>query len=466
MCKNLQLHSRYNPQAEADRYIDSFDLNNNTLYFILIEPGFCYLTAPIKKKVPGAKIIALHAEELPQNTPQGIINPDSRWAPGTGVPLKDFLEKEIPDCEASRIQIIEWRPALNIYGRKYLSLMEESVDFIKRADANTRTIKTFGLRWVRNFFRNLNLIRTVLMPKSLSIPIYIAGAGPSLEDQNIIMKAAPREEYYILSASSAVMALREAGLTPDMIIATDGTPWALLHLYEAFRPELNMPLAISMTASLPSECITLPLLPISDGSLWQSIILKELKIPFITLPQRGTVTATALDLAFTLTEGEVYICGMDLVNRDLLSHSRPYSFDLLLEKEERRLNPFYSQKYKRSTLLHSGGSYGIYTAWFKKQVENYPKRLYSLGDNNPIFDSYRAGNKKPGKNLSMEKTVRFNTIKIKHDSKPSYIAIAILEKALSNPKTGEILSNELFPLVLPDNNNRSVDDLLGALKRI
>jgi hypothetical protein len=143
--KLLSLHSRYNPQAEAERYISSQTISEKTRFFILMEPGLGYMIGPIKKRAPGAKIISLHAAEL-EDTQAGAApaeRPDSEWDPGTGISIQDFLEREIPDSEASEIRLLEWRPALAMFGAAYLKLIEETLEFIKRSDANARTQEFF-----------------------------------------------------------------------------------------------------------------------------------------------------------------------------------------------------------------------------------------------------------------------------------------------------------------------------------
>jgi hypothetical protein len=110
-------------------------------------------------------------------------------------------------------------------------------------------------------------------------------------------------------------------------------------------------------------------------------------MPFIALPQRGTVSASALDMALNLTSGDIFIAGLDLENSGIRSHARPYSLDRFIEEKAGRLNPVYSQTFKRAALLKAGGSFGIYASWFEKQLTSYPRRLYSLGKNNRVFDS-------------------------------------------------------------------------------
>ena len=487
------LHSRYNPEAEAERYVASLSLNENIEFFILVEPGLGYMAAPLKKRNPKAKIISLHAEEHGRSE-----DIDSQWYPETGKSVQDFLEKEIPDSEALCVKLVEWRPALAVYGQRYLALVEEAAAFIRRSDANARTMKAFGPRWFRNFFTNLELVKKTIYPvppnfAPISLPVLVTGAGPGLEDSLPLIKNAGNR-IFILASSSSAAALEAGGLIPDMVISTDGSQWAKLHLYEVCRGEgrrrytrrytrrysrrgRRCLLAAATTAALPSQAEDMPVLLISDGSLWQTLILNGLNIPFVALPQRGTVTAAALDLAFTLTEGDVYIAGIDLANRGIRTHSRPYSFDRLIEEKAGRVNPSYSQSYKRSSLLKAGGSYGVYASWFEKQLASYPKRLHSLGKNNPLFASLDSsnpfvmdpgaenrGSPKKGPNKESFGQKLFNSRVICSDTREAgRRAFLILENALKEPIISNLLEEELKSLFFAGRNSANGKNELNEL---
>jgi hypothetical protein len=463
--KIASLHSRYNPRGEAERYIDSLSLNEKIRFFILIEPGLGYIVTPLKRRAPDAKVIALHVEKPGQipavqvpDTIEPAAEPDSQWHPETGVSVQEFLENEIPDSEASEIRILEWRPALNVYGRSYIALMEEAAAFIKRSDANSRTTKAFGPRWFKNFFKNLSIIKTAINPVNRNLPLVsqpflVTGAGPGLEDaipliKQTIKKETAQTSFFILASSSSVAALEANDLIPDLAISTDGSNWARLHLYNSFRSNSGKkayPLAVAMTAAIPSQCGGLPFLVICDGSLWQTLILQEIRIPFITLPQRGTVTAAALDLAFALSGGQIYIAGMDLENRDMRSHARPYSFDILIEEKAVRTDPEYSQTYRRSSLLKAGGSYGIYASWFKKQLSLYPRPLYTIGKNNSVFNFSKATLPCAGEQGGA--ALKFQTVPLSFDTNPCEKAIEVLENGLKDPALSDALYKELKTLI-------------------
>jgi hypothetical protein len=356
---------------------------------------------------------------------------------------------------------------MGVYGEAYVKLLSETTEFIKRADANARTVRQFGRRWFRNFFRNLGMLSLVVRPVSLSVPLAVTGAGPSLEDVIPLLREEQRKSsLLVLAVSSSVAALRAGGVEPDIVIASDGGGWALLHLYECLRggPE-NKVFAAALTAALPSQCGRFPVLALSDGSLWQELVLKELSIPFVSLPQRGTVSAAALDLAFILTGGNIYLSGVDLSHKDIRTHTRPYSFDRLWEEKSSRFDPFYSQIYDRSARISAGGSHDIYASWFSRQLEAYPRRLFSLGSNSPVFGSLRAASFGEGRGEKDPPGGKpfFSALNLRFQENPAVRGPLILKAALTNPRYTARLIAELCPLLFPGEAPVSPEELGEAV---
>ena len=455
------LHSRYNPVGEAERFLDSLDLKTGIRFFILIEPGMGYLSACLRKRNPNARIIALYAQ-MPPPSSLNENEPDTFWYPGLAIGLRSYLEQEIPDIEAYKIKIIEWRPALAAYGEAYRYLLSETADFIKHCDASARTQNRFGRKWLKNFFRNLLLLSDIIDPGICTIPFLITGAGPGLE-QTIPLIINERKKIFLLAVSSSAASLREAGIVPDLVLSTDGTGWALLHLYECFRRNsLINSFAASLTAAIPSQCTNAPLLIISDNSLWQNLLLKELRIPYVALPQRGTVTATALDLALALTNDRVFFTGMDLAQKDIQSHARPYSFDRLWEEKAGRFNPVYSQVFNRSESMRKGNTHAIYASWFSRQLSSYPKRLFSLGANNQVFKTLETSGAGIIPDTIHYRRPLFNHFLFRFDGNPALHTAGILKNALTSPIYGRELCNELSSLLFPD-QSPSVEELGDAI---
>jgi hypothetical protein len=330
---------------------------------------------------------------------------------------------------------------------------------------------------VRNFFRNMALLDSTLLYRAMDMPIVIAGSGPGLESVLPQIFGA-RKGIFVLAASSSLPALMSGGIVPDMVIATDGGGWAHLHLHACFRmggmeqpvggpTRLAGPtkLAFALCAAVPSQCAAMPLLPMNDGTLWQSLVLHSLGIPSALVPQRGTVTASALELAMLLGRGNIFLAGMDLALCDIKSHARPYGFDHLFFGTASRFRPFYSQCFSRSRDIKAGGSHNVYAAWFKSRSNSWPKRIFSLGGNSAHF---------PAANLPLAtlsgagECAAGNCFKPVAAEKPAELrrrqAGETLIAALGNIEYAAILAGELAPLLFPSRTDVAPVEIADALE--
>jgi len=393
------IHSIYNPQREAERYVNSLNLNSDYSYLVLIECGFGYVIPFLRKKLPSAKIISLHLSEtyLFAHNPVNENKPDAEWRPESGIELDQFLEREMEDVESCKVKIIEWRAALAINPKKYLEIMRQTVNFVKYLDANKRTEIYFSKVWARNENKNIKIAKacwentgfaksglTGLFAPDNQMSLVIAGSAPNLERQTgLIKNIKAAENCMVLALSSAVAALQVRGLMPDMVITTDGGEWAKMHMQPLVRGgedsgmPFKKPLVIAgLNAAAPSFLSDFPCVFFSDGSSNQNKLLKNAGIPLFILPQRGTSAASAIDFGLRWTSGKIYIAGIEFEGEDIKFHARPYMLDLFLSRDECRLKPFYSVQYKRTKELEQGASYKLYKEWFKRQ--NYPERLLSI----------------------------------------------------------------------------------------
>ncbi|MDR2509841.1 MAG: DUF115 domain-containing protein [Spirochaetaceae bacterium] len=387
MSSEARLHSAYHPEREAERYVESLVIAECIEYFILIECGHGYVIPYLRARCPQAKIISLHIKD--EYLEDGA---DAGWSPISRLDAEEFLENTIGDTEAVKIKLVEWRPALSLNPELYVKLARSAASFITHADANSRTAAFFASRWKKNTRRNLNFFAETarrahaLLEKTQNRDIVVCASGPSLESYILLIKKLQTAGNIIVAAvSSAVKALFARGIEPDAVIANDGGTWARFHLYEIARKTYEhygqRPLiAASLKAALPTQFDAFPVLLFGDGTAVEAQALKDASVPCISLPARGTVTATALDFAMGWTRGKVYLCGADFSCSGVASHARPYALDVFLECSSTRFTPHYHQKWVRTLRLKDGKSYKIYAEWFEKQRPRYGERLADLAN--------------------------------------------------------------------------------------
>ena len=207
----------------------------------------------------------------------------------------------------------------------------------------------------------------------------------------------------------------------------------------------------------------------NDGSLWQSMALHAIGLPSALIPQRGTVTASALDLALTLSAGNIFLAGMDLSVQDIRSHARPYGFDHLFFGAASRLRPVYSQYFIRSGDIKAGGSHDVYAAWFKNRIATWPKRIFSLGGNHAAFEDNLPS--PPGtmpltamahNDQNYFKLVTTNYSPAERRGR----AVDTLIAALDNPQYAAELTGELAPLLFPLQSDVQPAQIAAAIQDI
>jgi len=369
---------------------------------------------------------------------------------------------------------------LNFYGEAYLKLLSKTVEFLKRTSAGKRTTAAFGKRWVRNFFKNLCFVNKTILFKQTSLPVIVTGSGPSLEHALPVI-ANLQNSCLIIAAASSVMALNAHGIKADIVITTDGGSWALKHMIGVTRCNavrqnsvdprrgtfLNQDgiIAANLCAALPSQVKNSQFLVISDGSFWQSAALHAFSIPSVIIPQRGTVTATAAELAMILSNGSVYLAGMDLSNNDIRTHVKPYAFDGIFSGEANRFLPVYTACFTRSGLLKEGGSMNIYAEWFKDQSSLWNKdkeRIFSLTENKVFkkaaFTSKFPPQETPSKTKNLDEI--FSAVSLGEEDYARFYqrGIDAIASAMNDPKFADNIKKELTSLLFADAKNEATKD--------
>jgi hypothetical protein len=276
-----------------------------------------------------------------------------------------------------------------------------------------------------------------------SLPVIVCASGPSLEDSvpEIANRKKSPSPPFIIAVSSSAPVLLQRGIKPDLVIATDGGSWALFHLIETIRQSEKKygekPVIVSaLRAALPSYVKNCQVIVLRDGSLWQDLLLNALGILELSpaFPQRGTVSVSALDLAFYLSSGNVYRSGFDFSHRDLLTHARPNAFEIFLEQKQKRTIPLNNLFFEREETIRRSGSLGIYERWLKNHLFSFNRKLYTLGE--PGFDNGGESIRFTGQNAKKIPGKKF--------------LVDTLCNALHNPLCTERLCKELGTLLLPE----------------
>lgn len=262
----------------------------------------------------------------------------------------------------------------------YRSLAARLDDEIRIFWQNAMTRMRMGRLWIRNLFRNLPLIpaSTPLGSLKSSLPIIVAGAGPSLDERAHMLPRDGSEErgkIRILAVDTAVAPLLSHGITPDFVLAVESqqanaadflpppeapqVPGEIEEPGEGTgmtRPHLicdmtAYPGVLHQLATAGLSFVSSRFAPTAlFGRLSESGILPP------EVPPLGSVGVLAVHLAARLTTGTVYFTGLDFSYDLERTHARGAPMQTLSLARRTRLDPspFFGMAVARPLLTLEG----------------------------------------------------------------------------------------------------------------
>ena len=315
--KSIYLHSRYNPEREAQNLIKSLDLENkSTVIFMAF--GLGYGPVEMSKLYPDKTMILVECD-----TKRFLLSLYyTDWTSVFKVKNLILLINAPVEDAAGFIHKFNHNEAVTLVQSSQTShnasYFDQLIDLIKKNNqtdqVNTNTLEKFSYLWMKNSIRNLPYLQKLqgvkrYFNKATSLPFVIIAAGPSL---NTILPYI--QEIYnrsiIVCVDTALHALLSHGVQPDFVILADPQYYCSMHLEFLESPSSIL---ITESAVYPSvfrfnckEIILFSsLFPV--GQFFESKLGAKGK-----LATGGSVTTTAWDFARKCGAKEIFIAGMDL----------------------------------------------------------------------------------------------------------------------------------------------------------
>ncbi len=383
---NILVHSLYSPKKEADKFIDSFDLEEKQTV-ILCGETLGYLHNALKRRFPGLRIITVfyHSIFLDHFQPEE----STFWSPGSGITLINFLQNELTLLDTIGIEVIRWNASEHAFPDVSSSLNGEINQLFLEANGSMNTSKQFGKKWLSNSIVNFQKLNKLYsFPSIPDNPVFIAASGPSLSKSFRLMKKI-RSRINIWALSSSLTALITEGIIPDMIIQTDPGYYASHHL--RILSKVEIPLAMPFSACRGLWKYNSIIYPFSQEGFFDKSIypFTGQKVPVI--PQAGTVAISALLLAMkTIKTAPIFLTGWDFCHSDIITHVRPHSFMPLFQAATSRHIPLLTFLYNRVSDSLSGVSgkktknpnqplaLKTYSGWIARYSHNLENRVFRL----------------------------------------------------------------------------------------
>lgn len=376
-CKwnNFYLHSSYNPEIEAQRFCQTIKPTFIPENIIIIEPVLGYCKIPLQEIFPKAKLYAIRF--INEINSQFSFCKDFFFEPNQPQLLETQLFNNFGETGLLNSLFVSWPPSQTAFKENDTLVWQLLKKLLKNCQNILATRQFFAERWIKN---QINLLLNIKYAKKLFTTkkdILVCASGISLK-KSISKIKKNRNAFYIIACSSAIKSLLQNQIIPDLCITTDGGYWAKKHLYCLKNCRQKINLAIASEAAIPLSLFeqeNISITPLAYSDNFDNIIFEHFKIPFNFAKRNGTISGTALELALSMTNEKVFLCGIDLEVTNGFVHIQPNELELENSIYDYKLKPKDNRIYiqsRNSTQLE------IYRNWFINNSENFKNRVYRI----------------------------------------------------------------------------------------
>lgn len=333
--KEIALHSKYNPEREAEQLIAAYPPSCKGAVFF--GAGLGYAPVAFAKKHPEAPIILIEPTKEILFTAFFYVDWECVLLHNSVIFAIDATRDEafqlLAQYKASSLHIFSSKAEL-LANNDYFAALEEKIrNNAQKEEINTNTQEKFAHLWLTNTCKNLSLlpaldgVQKYFLQNGASapeLPFVILAAGPSLETV-LPHLSELKKRCILICVDTALHALLRYGVEPDFIVLVDPQYVCALHLEFLRAPSSVL---ITESAAWPAvfrfECketvLCSSLFPI--GKYFEARLGKK-----GDLGAGGSVTTTAWDFARKCGAKKIYIAGMDLGFPKKQTHIRGSQFE-------------------------------------------------------------------------------------------------------------------------------------------
>lgn len=384
---NQYLHSKYNPQQEAHKFVSSIDCPFNPSCVLVLGPCLSYCAPELARRFPSVPLYAIQYDAVfcgKQNSKNTVIpSGNDCWsytflctAHTRAEELSEQLFSVIGETAVFAVLLAVWQPSEHAFKTENTTAWQAVKLLLQKSRDVLATRSFFSKRWLKNSIRFCLHARNIYRIQRGSKNVLIAASGPSLAASLPFIKKL-RKHFFVIALSSALKPLIHAHIYPDLCMSTDGGFYAQAHLkvlYELQRQDIHIPLAAAAESRIGSFLLnTLPVIPLAYGDGIETMLLNYCNIPYMHALRNGSVSGTAADFALRITSGAVYFCGLDLKNGAGYAHTLPNELESTASLYDTRLKPLASRTYEPES-----GALDIYRRWFSERDGEFNSRVFRL----------------------------------------------------------------------------------------
>ncbi len=395
---NIMLHSKYNPEKEAEALINTFDEEKSVAIFLSF--GLGYAPIAFAKKYPDSTIIIFESDSKRFFSALKVLDWENVFNHKKIIlaleASLDDVSSLLANYSTNQIHAFKTKPQ-TAHAEEYFNSVEKIILQNKsKEDVNTNTLEKFANLWMSNSCRNLNYIQQLdgvqkFSNKAQSIPFVIIAAGPSLSSI-LPFLAEIKKRAILVCVDTALHACLKHNVEPDFIILADPQYYCSLHLEFLESPSSIL---ITEIAAYPSvfrfnckeKVLFSSMFPI--GQYFENKLCSKGK-----LAAGGSVTTSAWDFALLCNSKEIFIVGMDLGFPKKETHIRGSRFEENAHSTSTKLrtteaqslaslyeaSSYFTKDYNDNEIL-TNKKMDLFAWWFEsncKKIESTQTKTYSL----------------------------------------------------------------------------------------
>lgn len=376
------IDSRYNPQNDSIRTIES--INTNCNFFVITGIASGIYIDELLKKIPNSFVIAIeqNQDDIDFLKQIPLVTELSKKQNCILCPLDKLLEtleqNYIPSFY-SNMQILEQKAWILENAQIVIQIKEIINNAIQNISRDYSVQSHFGKIWQKNLLNNLKFLQNYKQKLPLidnNKTALIVAAGPSLDSKIEYIKE-NIQNFTIIATDTAYSTLQKNNIFCDFVISIDAQNISHTHFLQNIDSKTTFIFDLSSNHSTVKAITDLKnnILFCNTGHPL-SKYASDIQDSFINLYSgSGTVTICALDFAvkcnyknilvlgadFSYTNNKAYTKGTYLDNLYLLNSSKINSFETVFNKLMFRVPLIKTQNSYKTTILSS----------YKDSFENY-----------------------------------------------------------------------------------------------
>ncbi|WP_391120328.1 motility associated factor glycosyltransferase family protein [Psychrobacillus sp. L3] len=378
------LHSKYDPEKEAEQFIEKNYKPNHTTILFGCGMGY-YAKALLNKKNKEEKLIIIEPLIVPDENIDKQIEAFIIQATSQDV-IKSLFMNELDMY--SNLHIICSPNYNHLFPELYVDILSIIKDRVSVNKIVENTVRRYANDWQENYLHNLG---NAFMDQSLenlfqkhTCPVVIASGGPSLTKQIEQLKKV-KDKIILIAAGSTINTLLKNDINPDYVVSIDGGK-ANYHHFKQLTFQKTKLIYSMYNHFLIRESFNNPSYYFlsSDAAHLSGHMEKVLNTQFPIIIGGGSVANYALSIAMYISSGPVTLIGQDLAYTDNKSHAEHNrSFSIIDEAYMKKRGIFLTKGYYGEDVPTD---YAFYT-----MKEHFEEMVKSIGEQRLIHNSTEGG---------------------------------------------------------------------------